>query len=100
MPVTTSLHNLLDQVDSERTFLAFVAVLVQDRVNAVQAEKNESSSTYGPNAGGWENTTIEDFLESASAWAEDTDFGLTQGRRTDNPWKQFARFLYAGKFYE
>ena len=96
----TSLNDLLDQVDSEKAFLAFVAALVRDRVNAVQAEKERPSSPYGPDAGGWENTSIESFLESASAWAEDTDFGLTQGRRTDNPWKRFARFLYAGKFYE
>ena len=81
--VEASLEDLVDQVDSEESFLTFIAALVVDRVRAVQAEKEHPSSPYGPDAGGWENTSIESFLESASAWAEATNFGLTQGLRLD-----------------
>ena len=98
--VATSLNDLLGKVDSEQSLLAFVAALVEDRVRAVQTEKEHPSSRYGPDAGGWENTSIERFLEAASAWAESTNFGSTQGHGSDNPWKRFARFLHAGKVYE
>ena len=47
-----------------------------------------------------ENTTIESFLESAAAWARDSQFGQTQGLGTANPWRMFATFLDCGKIYE
>jgi hypothetical protein len=44
--------------------------------------------------------TIEDFLEAAVAWADDSGF-TEESRAVDvNPWQQFANFLYAGKVYE
>ncbi|MFK5976391.1 MAG: hypothetical protein QM493_07780 [Sulfurovum sp.] len=46
----------------------------------------------------WENNTIDSFLESATAYFEDTDFMEKEAK--NNPWKKFALFLYAGKFYE
>ena len=96
-----SLKDLLERVDSEESFLTFIAALAKDRRDAVVAEKdNPSSSLYGPDAGGWKNTLIEGFLEAAAAWAESTNFGLTQGLLPDNPWKRFAVFLYLGKIYE
>jgi len=95
-----SLNVLLERVDSEESFLAFITALAKDRRDAVVAEKDNPSSPYGPDAGGWENTSIEDFLEAATAWAEVTNFGLAQGLVPDNPWKRFAVFLYSGKFYE
>jgi len=39
------------------------------------------------------------FLESAIAWAEDSSFG-EKTKEIDNPWRKFARFLYASKIYE
>jgi hypothetical protein len=95
-----SLNDLLERVNSEGSLLAFIAALVKDRRDAVVAEKSSPSSPYGPDAGGWENSSIEAFLEAAAAWAESTNFGLTQGLRPDNPWKRFAVFLYLGKIYE
>ena len=50
----------------------------------------------GRTARGWVNTSLEDFLESAIAWAEDTNFGKIEG----NPWQEFAVFLHCGKTYE
>jgi hypothetical protein len=95
-----SLNDLLERVNSEESLLAFIAALAKDRRDAVAAEKSNPSSPYGPDSGGWENTSIEDFLEAAAAWAESTNFGLTQGLSVDNAWKRFAVFLYLGKIYE
>jgi hypothetical protein len=95
-----SLNVLLERVNSAESLLAFIAALAKDRRDAVVAEKDNPSSPFGPDAGGWENTSIEDFLEGATAWAGDTNFGLTLGLSPDNPWKRFAVFLYLGTTYE
>ena len=60
----------------------------------------EPSSPSGPDAGGWENTTIEDYLESALSWAKFTNMGYSQGLSEEPNWKSFAVFLYCGKIYE
>ena len=94
------LHEQLEEVKDQESLLRFIHALVKDREDAVMAEKKSPSSPYGPDAGGWENTTIEGFLESAAAWAESSKFGERQGLSPTNPWKQFAHFLYCGKIYE
>ncbi len=94
------LHEHLETVDDERSFLAFARALQQDRMEAVAAESRAPSSPYGQDAGGWENVSIESFLESAIAWAEASDFGANQGLTSTNLWKKFAVFLYCGKIYE
>ncbi len=48
----------------------------------------------------WENTTIEDFLSAALAWAEDSNMGMTQGLPEEPTWRTFVVFLYSGKIYE
>jgi hypothetical protein len=95
-----SLNELLEEVKDQETLLHFVDVLAKDRANAVQAGTANPSSVYDKDAGGWENTTIESFLEAAASWARDTNFGESQGLSPVNPWKQFAVFLYCGKIYE
>jgi hypothetical protein len=81
----TQLHELLGAVKDESTFLAFVQALAIDRRR--DAER-------------WENSSIEDFLESAYAWAEDSEFGSKQGLSAASPWRKFATFLYCGKIHE
>ena len=77
--------------------MEFVDALVADRI----ASTGNSSAQKGHGAtASWENTTIESFLESAAAWARDSQFGQTQGLGTTNPWRVFATFLYCGKIYE
>jgi hypothetical protein len=78
------LHEHLDEVKDSATFLSFARAL----------------AAAGTNDDGWENTTIEAFLDGAISWAEDSDFGLSQGIAPSNPWRQFAAFLYCGKIYE
>jgi len=92
-------HELLNAVQDKHSFLVFVKALTADRQDEVAKERVSPSSPYGRGANGWENTTIEDFLESATAWAESTNFGQEQGLPS-NPWQQFAWFLYCGKIYE
>jgi hypothetical protein len=48
----------------------------------------------------WESGSIASFLDSAIGWADDSDFGTRQDLSDDNPWGQFAAFLYCGKIYE
>lgn len=87
-----------DAVHDRESFLAFVAALAADRRAAVAAEKESPSSPYGPDAGGWENLTIEDFLEAAIAWAESG--GRPWPFPAEPSWRAFATFLYCGKIYE
>lgn len=94
------LDQALDRVKDRQSFLFFVASLAADRADEVAKERLSPSSPYGPGQNGWENGTIEQFLDAAIRWAESTDFGLSQGLKPDNPWKQFAVFLYCGKIYE
>jgi hypothetical protein len=96
MDVTTLLEGVSDQV----SFLAFARQLQADRARSAERELSEASSALTPDAGGWENTTIEAFLQAAISWAEDSKFGASQGLSTNNPWRQFATFLYCGKIYE
>lgn len=81
----TQLHEQLEKATDEATFLAFVQALIVDRRGV---------------AAHWENGSIEDFLEAASAWAEDSAFGSQQELLLTSPWRKFATFLYAGNIYE
>jgi hypothetical protein len=94
------LHEMLTNVSDERSLLTFIAALISERKRAAETEKKESSSPYGPDAGGWENTSIEGYLEAAAAWAEASNFGLEQGLPANNSWRRFAAFLLAGRIYE
>lgn len=94
------LHEHLERVTDQESFVAFVRALAQDRGSAVQVDAKSPSSPCGADAGGWENTSIEAFLDAAVAWAEDSNFGATQGLATASLWRKFAAFLYCGKIYE
>jgi hypothetical protein len=78
------LNEQLETVTDEATFLEFVRALAADR---------------RANAGTWENGLIEDFLEAASSWAEDSKFGSKQGLPARSLWNKFAVFVYCGKIY-
>ena len=90
----------LDTVSDADSFLVFARALYLDRKKSIQAETEIKTSIYGADVGGWENTSIDAFLEAAIAWAEDSHFGSNQGLTPENPWKQFAVFLYCGRIYE
>ncbi len=94
------LIELFDEVVDEKTFLIFVKALIEDRIDEVKKEKIYPASLYGPGSNGWENGTIEGYLEAAVAWAEDSKWGVKGGKPDQNFWKKMANFLYAGKSYE
>lgn len=81
----TQLHEQLEAVNDEATFLSFVQALAIDRRKDAEC---------------WENGSIKDFLEAANAWAEASEFGAMQGLSAASPWRKFATFLYCGKIYE
>jgi hypothetical protein len=88
------LHDYLEAVVDESSFLAFVDVLARDR------RESEDPDRSGESQNAWENTSIADFLEAGHAWAQDSAFGRSQGLADASPWKKFAVFLYCGKIYE
>jgi hypothetical protein len=90
------LHDRLELVTDESTFLAFVEALADDR----RSGRDGTVDKFGRNENGWENHSIEDFLEAGLAWAQSSDFGATQDLASASPWKKFAAFLYCGKIYE
>ncbi len=52
----------------------------------------------GSGANGWENSTIEAFLEAAVACAIDSR--NKSGHAPEPSWREFAGFLLGGKIYE
>jgi len=86
-------EDLIDSVNSKESFLEFMRALRLDREDENRKEAKSPSSPYGPGANGWENSTIEAFLEAMHAWA---DSGLPE----KPTWKDLARLLQAGKAYE
>ncbi len=96
----TDLHSLAETVTDEQSFIAFLKALSEDRADEVVKEKLSPSSPYGPGANGWENGSIEAFLESAAAWAEDTIDQPEEFPRPTNPWTHCAQILVIGKYYE
>ncbi len=94
------LRAALERVSNRQSFLDFARLLAKDRADKAAIESFSVSALYGSGTKGWENWTIEAFLDSAISWAQSTDFGLAQGLPPENPWKQFAAFLYCGKTCE
>ena len=80
-------------VDRE-TFLVFLRELARDREIAAAREQAKPKSPYGPDAGGWENTSIEAYLGACAAWATDRPIAATAS------WRVFAEVLLSGKFCE
>ena len=93
------LTEYLTRVEDQKSFLVFARAMLADQREWNQTERMSESSPYGLGREEWVNASVDGFLESAIAWAEDSDFG-NNIEPIDNPWKQFALFLYGGKIYE
>jgi hypothetical protein len=94
--------DLLESVCDEESFLRFLIALAADREDSTAKETVQPSSPYGPDANGWENTTIDRFLFAAVEWARASEKGLPLAdyEPSSNPWRRCAEILYAGKIYE
>jgi hypothetical protein len=97
--MTEQLIEKLEAVVDRESFLVFVKALIADREDEVKKEKVNPSSPWGAGTNGWENGTIERYLDAAVAWAEDSR-GQPLGLPGEPSWKAFATFLYCGKIYE
>lgn len=93
---------LLESVSDEESFLDFLFALAADREDSTAKEAVQPSSPYGPDANGWENTTIDRFLFAAVQWARASAKGLplTGYQPPSNLWRRCAEILYLGKSYE
>ena len=94
------LSEALEAVHDEASFLQFLLALRDDREASIEQEKVTPSSPYGPDARGWENTTIERFFDTAVRWARDSVNGTPFYKRPDNPWRRCADILFAAISYE
>jgi len=93
------LVKLLEEVNDQESFMTFSRALLADKIDKNSKDDKKKYSPYCSDWNGWENSTIEDFLESSIAWAEDSNFGENI-EEIESTWKKFALFLYCGKIYE
>ena len=96
------LDDLLNSVCDEESFRRFLFALAADREDSSAKEAMHRSSPFGPDANGWENTTIDRFLFAAVEWARASEKGLPHANYEppSNPWRRCADILYPGKSYE
>ncbi|PZT53502.1 DUF7660 family protein [Paenibacillus silvae] len=80
-----TLFEIVNEVQDEATFIAFLSALRQDR----QAHADE-----------WQQDSIDSFLEAAADWGRESVDGLIHYEKPDNPWKRCAQIMYMGKIYE
>lgn len=84
----------LDAVVDEATFLQFLTLLAAD-FEAAQKEANKEKYPHLASPRGWQNFTIETFLDAAVAGA-DGGAELVAA----NPWRRCADILFGGAVYE
>ncbi len=98
---TKDLDKMAEAVFDKRSFIDFVIALKEDREEELKSEKRKPSSPYGPGAHGWENVSIEGFLDAMAEWTDATNAMTNQPMVPDDPtWRSFATILLAGKLYE
>jgi hypothetical protein len=86
----------LEKVVDRNSFLEFTKSLVEDWAREEKRIEENKNNSYSPISGNseWQNGTIGSYLEAAASWAEDS------AQFKEPSWKDFAKFLYAGKNYE
>jgi hypothetical protein len=88
-----TLNEILNNVNSKRSFLYFVQALKEDKMNEEAKEKTNPSSPFSAGANGWENGDIITFLDAIESYGEDS-----KHIEEEPNWKSFALLLFAGKF--
>ncbi len=87
------LHEALANVKDKATFLEFLQVLIEDRVDAENLENENPEKWQWGGANGWQNSSISMFLDCASCSVDDSE-------TEELTWNKMAEFLYFGKIYE
>ncbi len=85
----------IESVNSKETLLDFIKSLQLDKLEEEELDRAKPPSPYASGAKGWNNHSIEGFLEAMHAWATDSDH---LGK--DPSWHTMAMLLLAGKGYE
>lgn len=98
--MSINLDELLKTVENEQSFIGFIEALGMDFAEERLLEKTSPSSPYGPGALGWENGSIDTFLDAAAAWATASSSSSPVSASRSNVWQRCAAILLAGKFYE
>ena len=98
--MSINLDELLKTVDDEQSFIGFIETLGMDFAEERLLEETSPSSPYGPGALGWENGSIDTFLDAAAAWATASSRSSPASASSSNVWQRCAAILLAGKFYE
>jgi hypothetical protein len=83
--VQKTLFELVNEVQDEATFVAFLSALSKDRQTCADE---------------WQHDSIESFLEASADWGQESIKGLVHYEKPDNPWKRCAQMMYMGKIYE
>lgn len=86
-----------DDVTDFASFIRFVRWLEADRIDEIEKEHLSPSHPMSAAANGWQNGSIEAFLDAAAACADDN--AQIHGEPVAS-WAEFARFLDGGKTYE
>ncbi|MBT9263349.1 hypothetical protein KKQ10_00520 [Pseudomonas sp. MG-9] len=98
MSAPDDLDELLESVSDEQSFIAFIQALGTDF--ARERSVSEPLSPYGRSASGWENGSLDTFLDAAGAWALASSRQAAADVSSANVWQRCASILLAGKFYE
>ena len=98
--IEDELSEALEAVHDEESFLQFLLALRDHREASIAQEKVTPNSPYGPDALGWENTTIELFFDTAVRYARDSVNSNPYYIRPNNPWRRCADILYGAIGYE
>lgn len=92
------LQESLENVNDRESFVRFVKLLIEDRRESVALTKQNPEKYQWVSALGWENGSIENYLDAALACFEDGKWH--QEKPEETSWRRFAEFLYGGKIYE
>ena len=84
----------LKRVRTKQDFIRFLEILLEHRRAAEQEARLAPPGGFEIGPGGWENWTIEEFLDAMYGYAVDSTLPETPS------WQDFGRLLLAGKGYE
>lgn len=98
----TDLYDLAENVKDRKSFLDFVDALASDFAAERTIEASQPSRPYGPGALGWENGSIDTFLDACTACVrEHMQQADCEPLLSEQPiWRELAQFLLSGKYYE
>ena len=96
--MSVDLDELLRSVNDEQSFIGFIEALGSDFASERVFQETTPSSPYGPGALGWEDGSVDAFLDAAAAWATSSSNSSMSNAPVSNVWRRCATILLAAKF--